>query len=875
MRSLRHLLAAILRRSNMESELTEELRFHIQSRTEHLIRSGQSPDQAARQARIEFGAVEAYKESCREASGLAWFDELRGNLRYTLRALRNNPGFTLAAVLSLALGIGVNTSAFTSVNSLVLHPFPYPHLDRVMTLWTTDVKLDYPRRRLAAGNFFDWKENNRTFEYLSAYRGWNATLTGVDDPRRLEAAQVSVDFFETFAMHPRLGRSFSQGDSVPGRDAVAIVSDAFWKSQLASVADPLGRTISLDTRTYTVIGVMPEEFDFQLGTELWTPLALSPQEKSNRERTDLYVYGRLKPDTSMEQARSEITSLSAELERRYPKTNRGHGVMINPLSESIDEVTGRFTIILLGAATFVLLLACANVANLQLARSTARQREIGLRAALGASRFRIARELLTESVVIGILGGSVRMLLANWDLHVTKATIPVQVFHWVAGLKNWHMDANTVVFGFALSVAAGVVCSLPAIYQLLRQHGHAGLNDVLKEGGRTSSSGTSRSRARSTLVVVEVALSLVLLIGAGLMVRTFQRILALNLGYDPKNMLITDVWLSATNYPDEARMAHFFDQVLERLNAVPGVESAAGSGDIGGVAAVTIEGQESHPGDPRPDISAISPGYFHTMRIPMRAGRSIGTEDGPNAPPVVVVSEAMARHFWPGLNAIGRRIRLKGPGSPWLTVAGVCGDLKDWFSGNPELAVYVPYQQWPNIYMELHVRTMQDPLRLASSVRAQVRMVDRNQAISNINTEEQSLAEQTSGFRMGAARMSIYAAISLLLAVMGCYAVGAFSVARRTQEIGIRMTLGATRNNILRMVLTQTARMTAIGLLVGLSLAIAVTQIMSHALFNVVSVEPMTFVVLTALLAGSALIAGFIPAYRAARIDPMAALRNE
>ncbi|MGD0298316.1 MAG: ABC transporter permease [Bryobacteraceae bacterium] len=875
MQRLRHLLATILGRSRMERDLAEELRFHIQSRAEHLMRSGLSAGEAERQARIEFGAVEAYKESCREASGLAWFDELRGNLRYTLRALRHNPGFTLAAVLSLAVGIGVNTSAFTGVRSMVLHPFPYPNLDRVMTVWESDVKLSSPRRRLAAGNFFDWKQNNRTFEYLAAYRGWNATLTGVDDPRRLQADQVSAGFFETFAMHPRLGRSFSEGDCEPGRDALVIVSDAFWKSQLASLPAPLGKTISLDSRTYTVIGVMPEDFEFPLATELWTPLALTPEEKSRRDRADLNVVARLKPGGSIGQARAEITALSAELERRYPRTNAGHGVVIKPLIESINEVTDRFSEILLAAATFVLLLACANVANLQLARSTARQREIGLRAALGASRFRIARELLTESIVIGILGGGTGVLLASWDVHITRAAIPAKVLQWVAGLRNYHLDGTAVAFGFALSVGAGVACSLPAVYQLLRQHG-IGLNDVLKEGGRTSSSGTSRSRARSTLVVVEVALSLVLLIGAGLMVRTFQRMLTLNLGFDPKNVLIADVWLSEKNYRDDARMSRFFDQVLEGLSTVSGVEASAAAGDVGGAAALSIEGQaELRPGDPRPNISAISSGYFHTMRIPIRAGRSIGAEDGPNAPPVVVVSEAMARHYWPRSNPIGQRIRLKGPTSPWLTVAGVCGDLKNWFTGSPEPAVYVSYRQWPTPYMRLLLRTGQDPMQAASSVRAQVRMVDRNQAIYDINSEEQALADESSGVRMAAARMSIYAGISLLLAVMGCYAVGAFSVARRTQEIGIRMTLGAARGNILRMVLTQTARMTAIGLAAGLALAIAMTQIMSHELYNVVSIEPLTFVILTALLASSALLAGYIPAYRASHIDPMAALRSE
>ena len=620
---------------------------------------------------------------------------------------------------------------------------------------------------------------------------------------------------------------------------------------------------------------MPDDFEYPLVTEVWTPLALTPEEKSRRDLADLHVMGRLKPGMPIGQAREEITALNAELQRRYPKTNLGHGVIIKPLRETMDEVTDRFTLILLGAATFVLLLACANVANLQLARSTARQREIGLRAALGASRFRIARELLTESIVIGVLGGIVGMLLANWDLTVTKAAIPAQVFQWVAGLRKMHMDASVIAFGFAVSVAAGVICSLPAIYQLLRQHDRAGLNDVLKEGGRASTSGTSRSRARSTLVVVEVALSLVLLVGAGLLVRTFQRILALNLGYDPKNVLIADVWLSANNYRDDPAMARFFDQVLAGVRTLPGVETAASEGDVGGASTFRIEGQpELQPGEPRPYVSAISADYFRTLRIPVLAGRSIGTQDGANAPGVAVVSEAVVKHYWPRVNPIGRRIQLR-PNSPWLTIAGVCGDRKDWFSAEPQPAAYVSYQQWPTPYMRLFTRTTRDPMQSASAVRMQVRRVDPNQPVYGVKTEETALAEETSGVRMAAARMSMYAAISLLLAVMGCYAVGAFSVARRTQEIGIRMTLGATRGNILGMVLSQTARMTAIGLAAGLTLAIAMTVVMSHALFNVVAVEPLTFVVLTAVLAGAALLAGYIPAYRAARIDPMTALRNE
>lgn len=874
MRSLRHLLGSLFRRSRMESDMAEELRFHIQSRTEHLMNSGHSARDAARQARIEFGAVESYKESCRESSGLAIFDELRGNLRYTFRALRLNPGFTLAAVLSLAVGIGLNTVAFVSVSSIVLRPFPFPQLDRVMSVHETNAKLKLDASLAAPANFFDWKENSRSVD-LGAFRPWNATLTGVDDPERVQAAQVSSGFFESLAMPARVGRTFTNGEYQPGRDAVAVVSDAFRKSHLATFIDSIGHTVTLNNRTYTIVGVMPDEFDYPLMTELWTPLALTPEERARRDRADLAVIGRLKPGVAIAQAGAELASISAALEQRYPKTNEGRGVRIQLLRDVANDVTDRFSIILLAAATFVLLLACANVANLQLARSTARTREIGLRAALGAGRFRIARELITESIVIALLSGIVGILLGAVDLRIAKAAIPAEVFQWVAGLRSMHLDAGTAALSVLLSLVAGTCCSIPAIYRLLREQKGAGLNEVLKDGGRSATAGSSRSRARNVLVVVEVALSLVLLVGAGLMVRTFQRVLNFNLGYDTSNLLNIELTLSDTNYRDNAQLARFYDQAVRGLNTIPGIIAAGGAGGMSGGAKFSVEGRdEPRAGEPRPYFSAVTPRYFDAMRIPLIAGRAISDRDGPDAQRVVVLSESVARHYWPGSSAIGRRIRLS-PESPWLTVAGVSGDIKDWFSSSPEPRAYTAYQQQAPRSMRFFVRVPRDPLQFAAAARAQIRAVDRNQPVYNVKSMQQIMAEETSGVQAAATRMTIYAVISFLLAILGCYAVGSFSVARRTQEIGVRMTLGASQSEILKMVLGQTARLTAIGLAAGLSLAIALARVKSNALYGVVAVEPLTFVLLTALLAMAALLAGYIPARRASRIDPMAALRNE
>lgn len=870
MKSLRLLAAGMFRRSRMERDMAEELAAHMDHRTDDLVRAGCTPAEAARRARLEFGAVEGYKESCREARGLAWFDELRGNLRYTVRSLRASPGYALAAGLSLAIGIGANLCSFVSVNSIMLHPFPFAHLERIMLLGEMNTRVGVERNPVAAANFFEWKESNRSFEVLSAFRSWDALLTGSGEPERVQAARVSADFFATLGMAPARGRVFAERECQPGSDAVVVVSHAFQKSHVVS----LGQTISLDGRIHTVIGVMPEEFDFPLANQVWAPLAFTPESKSRRDIADLAAIGRLKADISVERARAEMAAIAATLARRYPQSNEGRGVSVQPLGE-INDISNRFVTIIWFASGFVLLLACANIGNLQLARFTARQKEMGLRTALGAGRFRLIRQLLTESLVISAAGGLAGLYLGWWQLGLMKTMIPTEVLRWVAGLRHLQIDATVLAFGFGISLAAGVVCTLPSIYQLLRQRSGDGLAQTLKEAGRGTVSSRAGNRARTVLVAGEVALALVLLVGAGLMVRTFNRMLAVNAGIDPKGVLTLEVTPSPNAYRDGTQTAQFYQRVLAEMDTLSGVPAAALSGGVG-ASKWEIEGRDAPlPAEPRPDGRAISAHYFEAMRIPMVEGRSIADQDGPEATPVVVLSQTLARYYWRNSSPIGRRVRLGGASSPWLTVAGICGDVRDWFGGDAQPIAYVSYRQEPPSAVRFALRTMRDPLQSAGAARMAIRRVDANQAIYNVKSMEQVLAEETSGVKSAATVMSIDAAIALLLALMGSYSVASFFVAQRTQEIGVRVALGASPGSILRMVLTQTARTSTLGLAVGLVVAVALSAIMSRTLFHAVAVEPVTFVALTAMLGASALLAAYFPARRAARVDPAITLRGE
>jgi len=788
--------------------------------------------------------------------------------------LAKNPGVTAVAMLALALGIGVNTSCFLWLDALVLHPLPFPQIERVMTLWETIPKLQAERDAVAPANFLDWLNESHSFEHLAAYSGWDATLTGVDEPERVQVFRVTPSFFPLLGMKPGLGRTFSSDEAMPGHDAVVVVSHSFWLQRLGAASDAMGRKISLTGRTYTVVGVMPDDFDFPLATDLWVPLALTPEERNQRAAHTLAVLGRLKPQIPVAQARAEMETIARRLERQYPQTNEARDIKVVPLRELTNIGTDRFVMTLVGAAAFVLLLACANVANLQLARAAGRQKEMAVRAALGASGFRITRQLLIENILLALAAGGLGLVLADWNHDWSMSSIPPQVFRWVAGMRTLHFEASDFVFTVAASLAAGVLCGLPATVQTLRLR--ASFGEALKEGGRTSSSGPARSRLHGALVVAEVALALVLLVGAGLMVKTFHRMLTIKAGFNPNHLLTMQIALPAVNYREDAQVTAFYDRVLRGLGSTPQVKAASAEGFLGIAEGLHIEGRpEPRPGEPRPSIRAVSERYTEAMGIPILRGRAISAADGTESSRVAVISESVANHYWPASDPIGHQIKLGNAQSPWLTVVGVCGDVKDWFSGQPIPRAVIPYRQAPQRSMTLYIRTTGDPLLAVKAARAEVRNADPNQAVFDVKTMEQEISDETSGVRSAAQTMSMYAVIALLLAATGIYAVISYAVVQRTHEIGVRLALGAGRSSIVRMIVAQAFRLAALGLAIGVPVAYMLTRIMSSALYNTVALDPLTFAAFTGVLGLSALLAGYIPARRATRVDPTVALHHE
>jgi len=805
---------------------------------------------------------------------MGFVSEFIRDLRQAARVLRKSPVATCVAILALALGIGVNASSFVGVDAMILRPLPYPRLDRIVTVWETLPKAGAQRNPLAAADFFDLQEQSHSFEKLAAYRGWEVSLTGVGNPEHVRAFLVTPGFFSVLGTQAALGRTFSSDDERVAAKDVVVVSEGFWKSHLAAARDAAGKSITLDGRAYAIAGVMPDDFDFPLGTDIWAPLIPGPAARHDRATHDLMGIGLLKPDVSAARAGAEAAAIAARLAERYPTTNEGRGMLTAPLRDLAEGVTSHFVWTLLGASGFVLLLACANVGNLHMARAANRRKEMAVRVALGASRFQIARQLLAESVLISAAAGVLGLLLASWDSDRTMSQLPALVLRLVPGLRNMRIDSTAILFTLALSLAAGILCSLPAMLHLVYGGSRTNPADALRERS-SSSPGAAGSRMRAALIVSELAMALVLLTGAGFMVQIFNHLLDRDQGFDPRNALTMQVSLPAAGYSQSAGVVSFYDRALEGLASVPGVTAAGLSSSFGPAERLDIEGRpEARPGDTRPEVVAIGGRYLDAMRIPLLAGRPISDRDRRDSPRIVVVSQSVARYYWPGSSPIGRHIRI-GDRADWLTVAGVCGDIRPWFTGTAQAAAYIPYSQSPPSSATFVLRTAGEPLQAAAAARSAIAGIDHDMPVYEVTTLEQTDSDLQSGVRGAAVAMSTYALIALLLAVTGVYAVISYFVAARTHDIGIRMALGAGRTEVLGMIARQTARLTAAALACGIPLAIVLTRVMASALYADIRAGAGRFALLTAALIAAALAATYFPARRAMNIDPMTALRDE
>ena len=873
-------LRAILRRNAVERELDDELRFHLERQMEKLAASGVPREQAARQARIALGGLDQTKEDCREARGVSALEVLRQDVRYGIRMLAKNPGFTLVATLTLAIGIGANTAIFSLVNAVLLRPLPYPNPAQLVMIFGTDQRgaADYP---FSDANFLDCQEQNHVFAHMATFGAAAATLTGIAQPVRLRAGYVTTEFFDLLQVRPILGRSFLTEEGHPGRDHVVILSYGAWRRRFGSDPGLVGRTVSLNATPYQVIGVLPADFDFTVPryfrspAELWLPQLLT-RDDSKRGYNYLKVLARLKPGVTLSRARASLAVITRRLEQQHPESNRGAAIKLVPLHEEIVGDVRKVLLILFGAVAFVLLIACANVANLQLARASARNKEIAIRAALGAGRHRVIGQLLTESLLLAVLGGALGTALASAGLRVLAALAPDSLPRDYSHSLDWPVLACTL----AISLGAGILFGLfPAVQSAASRWG-----DSLRQSGRTSNEASGGRRLRSLLMVSEVALSLVLLAGAGLLIRSFIGLIEVKPGFDADRILAVEIELPGYAYQTDRQRALLYRRVIERAAALPGVEAAGAIDDLpltpdSDTTVFAAQGRPPVTVDklPSAQMRSVTPAYFRAMGVPLLRGRVFSEADTATAPPVLLINQTLACAVFAGEDPIGKRVAFGLPDaqSVWMTIVGLVGEVRDMAlesEAGPEL--YQPYQQYTLPYMNVVVRTAGDPGRLVAAVTGEVHSLDRNLPL-RARPMNEVLATSIAKRRFNMFLLSLFAAAAVLLAGVGIYGVVSYSVSRRTGEIGLRIALGASRTDVLKLVIGQTLLLATAGVAAGLTAALGLTRLLSTMLYGVGSADPLTFAGVALVLTAVAALASYFPARRAMRVDPMSALRNE
>jgi putative ABC transport system permease protein len=796
------------------------------------------------------------------------------DLRYAIRMIANNPAFTAVAVLALALGVGANTAVFSVVNAVLLRPLPYAEPERLMILWEKAPKMD---TSVAYPNFLDWRSGQTAFEQITAFRRESFNLIGAGEAERLQGRMVSWEFFSTFGVKPQEGRDFGPDDDRVGAGRAVILDYAFWQRRFAGDKNLIGQPLTLNNLDYTVIGVMPAQFQFGAGADLFVPLGLFAERYQDRsEHPGLYVVGRLKQDITQEQARAEMDRVMASLAAQYPDTNFERRIHIASLYDDTVQEVRPALVVLLVAVAFVLLIACINVANLLLARSATRQKEIAIRVALGASRWRIVRQLLSESLLLAFIGGGVGLLLAMWGTDMLIGWSPGSI----PRVEGTSVDARVLGFTFAVSVLTGVFFGLAPALQSSRPD----LNESLKEGDRGSTG--RRQRTRSALVVAEVALTIVPLIGAGLAIKSIWELGKIDLGFDEKNVL--SLQMSVTASPEKTQEARqFFDQVENEVGQLPGVQSVGVSFGLpfGGAPESNFKIETDGPKDERMAVMYIvSHDYFRTLGMRLISGRFFTPADTRESVPVAVIDRRLAERDFPGQDPVGKRlVRFGGQGM--FEIVGVVEPVKHYgLEGQVPVdaqmyynLAQVPDNIMPFIIGRMHLiaRTSGDPTSLASGVRAQIAAINKDQPVFDIKSMEQRVADSIGGRRFTMLLLTVFASVALLLAAVGVYGVMSYSVAQRTHEIGIRMALGASSGDVMRLVVGRTMLLVAVGVALGLTAAFALTRWMSSMLYGVSSTDPVTFAVISLLLIVVALLASAVPARRATRVDPMVALRHE
>jgi putative ABC transport system permease protein len=807
-------------------------------------------------------------------------DTLLRDIKYGIRMLFKNPGFTIVAFLTLALGIGANTAIFSILNSILFQPLPFKTPDQLVMVLSSNTR--HLRKGISASypDFLDWQKQNTVFSQMSVSRVKSYTLTGVGDPERIEGGRVSGNFFDLLGIKPELGRSFTAEDDKPGAEKVVVIGDGLWRRRFGSDPGVVGRNITLNGESYRIIGVLPASFEFPIelqDAQIWSTISLDGELLTQRGAHYVSTLARLRPNAALKTAQTELSTIAKRLEKQYPDDNTGRVVDVKPLSEYLVQKIRPALLLLWGAVGFVLLIACTNVANLFLARSAARQKEVAIRTALGANRSRLVRQMLTESILLSLLAGTAGLFIAFWSIDAIR-TID---FAGIPRLHDLQLDSAVLIFTLFISLLTGILFGLvPALKSVPDS------SDALKEGGRSAAGGLHRNRIGRILVVSEVALAFVLLIGAGLLIRSFWRLQQVNPGFDSSNILTMQISLPAAKYEEAFSAINFFDQVLKRVSALPGVESAAAINyaPLGGDNSRSSFDLEKHPApqaeQPAAEIKCDTPEYFHTMRIPILRGRAFDEHDRKDSKGVLLINNAMAHRYWPKEDPIGQRIQIgvsfyEDEPKFW-EIIGIVGDTKQFSldsDATPEF--YLPHAQQPWPEMTLLIRGSSNPSSLTEAVKAQVKSVDKDQAVSMVRLMDEYVSNSVAQQRFSMVLLAIFACMALLLASIGIYGVISYSVTQRTNEMGIRMALGAQRQDVMKLVLGQGVVMISAGIAAGLFSALLLTRLMLTLLFQVSAVDPFTFIGIALLLISIALFATYIPARRATKVDPIVALRYE